>query len=90
MADIVKDDCTVLVIGGTPYSLVKDKTCRPVIVCDKCDLRDICCTEYNQTLLVSLCMNGKRSSAWYFVEDWDIEDYGIKDYLGVQVEEFSK
>lgn len=90
MAKIIKDNNTVLVIGAVPYSLVKNQTCEPIVVCDKCDLRDMCCKEDGQTLLIDLCMNCNRSSAWYFKEDWDIEDYGIKDYLDATIKDYHK
>ena len=53
MAKIIKDNNTVLVIGAVPYSLVKNQTCEPIVVCDKCDLRDMCCKEDGQTLLLA-------------------------------------
>ena len=80
---IVKDESTALVINGVPYSLVKDKTCEPCIVCEKCDLAEICLDADTTTKLLDLCMIGDRSSAWYFIVDWDIIDKPIRKYIDV-------
>lgn len=84
--DIIKDESMVLVIDGVPYSLVKDKTCAPCIVCSKCDLAEICCSEDTNQKLIDLCMANGRSSAWYFVTDWDILTKKIADYIDYGVE----
>ena len=84
--DIVKDESMVLVIDGVPYSLVKDKTCAPCIVCSKCDLSDICCNDVEYQKLLDLCMANGRSSAWYFKTDWDILTKKIADYIDYGVE----
>ena len=81
--DLIKDESTMLVINGVPFSLVKDKTCVPCIVCDKCALAEICLGENNETKLIDLCMIGDRSGAWYFVEDWDITDKQINKYIDI-------
>lgn len=80
----------MLVINGVPYSLVKDATCEPCIVCNKCDLREVCCVENTSQKYIDLCMIGDRSSAWYFQIDWDIVGKKIFDYLDLSLEEIGR
>lgn len=86
MSKIRKDESTVLVINGTPYSLVRDLDLKAGVVCDKCDLREMCKTTNNRMDLGGLCWPEGLSSAWYFIIDWDIINKHIRDYLDIDLE----
>lgn len=83
MSKLVKDDSTVLVINGVPYSLVKDLEPQNNHVCGKCDLAEIAeCTVGTCDFRV-LCTPESLGAEWYFVIDWDIINKEIRDYLDI-------
>lgn len=90
MNKLIKDESSVLVIDGVPFSLVRDNECQPCVVCDKCDLRHLCIEKDTNTKYIDLCMSEGRSSSWYFIIDWDIVAKRIFDYLDIACEELNR
>ena len=63
---------TVLVIEGKPYSLVHEINPVDNNVCNRCDLRWLCNEIDVNYALHALCMPDSLDGSWFFVEDWDI------------------
>ena len=83
MNKIEKDESTVLVINGVPYSLVQDLEPKDNGVCSKCDLKDMCQYTGDRQDMRVLCWPAGLGSSWYFVIDWDIINKKINDYLDI-------
>lgn len=75
------DDKTLLIIEGVPYALVKESSCKPCVVCSKCDLRDRCLDVNGKQFLLTLCMPEGYGGEWYFIADWDAADKKVSDYI---------
>lgn len=83
MNKIEKDESTVLVINGVPYSLVRDLEKADNKVCEKCDLSEDCCFGDDFSLYRKLCSIAPLKEDWYFKIDWDIINKRICDYLDI-------
>lgn len=83
MNNLVKDDSTVLVINGVPYSLVTQKHVKVYDVCSLCELKELCCPDAATLRFVDLCEPLPGMTSWFFVTDWDIVDNKIRNYLDI-------
>lgn len=79
---VERDFTTALVINGKPYSLVRELNPISNAVCGKCDLREMCLGEKGRMDLAALCWPDGESETWFFIEDWQIIDRQIRDYIG--------
>ena len=86
MSKIEKDKSTVLVINGTPYSLVRDLEPQNNHVCYKCDLAENAENLVGKCDFINLCTPETLGCEWYFVIDWDIINKHIRDYLDIDLE----
>jgi len=68
----------VLLYEGIPYRLVKQKLMIENNPCRLCDLANKCTVNAD---LSSLCLTKGRDRSWFFIEDWDIVDKCILDFL---------
>lgn len=82
---LIKSETTVIVRMGVPYSLVKEDDPSNNEVCEKCALRNICSVGDKIGLLQPMCWDEFNDSAWYFVEDWDIMNYKVRDYVDIEI-----
>lgn len=83
MKNIVERDfTTVLVIEGKPYSLVRELNPKNNYVCQRCDLRFLCKEFDREGQLHKLCTPEGSGETWFFIEDWEIIDRQIRDYIG--------
>ena len=78
--ELIRNESTVLVINGVPYSMVRFKEPENFIVCSSCDLRELCYDRNGYTTLYDLCEIGDGNNAWFFQKDWDILEKRIRDY----------
>lgn len=83
MNGIEKDESTVLVINGVPYSLVRDLEPNNNLVCNRCDLAEMCPYIGEQFYEHFLCWPKSLGPEWYFIIDWDIINKQISDYLDI-------
>ena len=81
--ELIKNESTVLVINGVPYSMVRFKEPENFIVCSSCDLRELCYDRNGNTTLYDLCEIGDGNNAWFFQQDWEILEKRIRDYIDV-------
>ena len=91
MEDLVKrQNQTVLVIKGRPYSLVKFNEPKVGPVCPSCDLRHICSPSGNDHKLIDLCIFDPRDTGWFFVEDWQHLNERILNFVDLADENYLK
>lgn len=76
-----KDDNTVLVWNGVPYSLVREEELTENCPCRICDLRDKCNGGTTPFKFIDLCMPSNKDDRWFFMTDWVAADNRILDYL---------
>lgn len=81
MANLVRDNSTVLVLNGVPFSLVREDPLVHYDVCDVCDLVDVCYKGLEGLNLINLCMPINRDGRWFFKTDWDILNKKILGYV---------
>lgn len=81
MAEYIKEESTVLVINGVPYSLVHEIKIEHNNVCPLCDLSNICGIFDDRFRLLDLCYPMDSTAKWFFKIDWEILDNKIRDYI---------
>lgn len=80
MAEFLKDNRTMLVINGRPYSLVATDVPTSFCPCDMCDLLKMCAAHDETLPLYSLCSPIRTKTSFFFKEDWDVIDKKISEY----------
>lgn len=68
----------IVIYEGRPYQLVREKKVTENNPCRLCDLLSKCTVN---GFLSSLCQTDDRNSAWFFMEDWEIANKTIMDFL---------
>lgn len=77
----IQDESTVLVIDGVPYSRIRYKIDWNIVVCDICDLRELCYDKNDNMTLIGLCKTYDNDPRWFFQRDWDILENKIRNYI---------
>ena len=86
MSKYIKDDHTVLVWDGVPYSLVREEKVTVNCPCHICDLRNYCNGGSTRNKFIDLCMAVDKKERWFFKKDWYIVNNRIIDYLDFKPE----
>lgn len=86
MSKYIKNDVTVLVWNGVPYSLVREEEVTVNCPCQICDLRDKCNDDGTPFKFINLCLTANHDDRWFFKTDWDITNNRILDYLDFKPE----
>ena len=68
---------TVILFEGIPYRLWRISRLVSNDPCKVCDLRTVC-SDYS---LMNLCQPKGYGTNWAFVEDWNIYDNYVYDFL---------
>lgn len=81
MGKNIKNETTVLVWNGVPYSLVREEEVTVNCPCQICDLRNSCNGGSTTFKFIDLCMTLDNDDRWFFKTDTEIANKRVIDYF---------
>lgn len=80
----LKENATVILFNGIPYVLMKVTRNMPdetADVCHYCDLKHLCINDCEVLRFKNLCEPEFVGQSCCFIENWDLFDLEITDYI---------